>query len=146
MSSLNHVVQIGNIVRDPESKFTTSGTLIVNTAIAVTRFTKNADGDYDVDFHNLLAFGKTAEYISSYIKKGNRVAIEGRLQNNTWTDKETGKKRSNTEIVVTNVQNLTARPKDDEASESVAPSKPSVSISDHGDDESDEVDPFAEEG
>jgi single-strand DNA-binding protein len=107
--SLNRVVLIGNLTRDPESRYTPQGVSVVNTGIAVNRFTKNESGDYDVDFFNIVAFRRTADYMTQYLKKGNRVAIEGRLQQRSWVDQATGQNRSMVEIIADNVQNLTPR-------------------------------------
>jgi single-strand DNA-binding protein len=107
--SLNRVVLIGNLTRDPESRYTPQGVSVVNTGIAVNRFSKNESGDYDVDFFNIVAFRRTADYMAQYLKKGNRVAIEGRLQTRSWDDAATGQKRTSFEIIADNVQNLTSR-------------------------------------
>lgn len=107
--SLNRVVLIGNLTRDPESRYTPQGVSIAQTGIAVNRLSKNESGDYEVDFFNLVAFRRTADFMTQYLKKGNRVAIEGRLQSRSWDDAATGQKRTVYEIVVDNVQSLTPR-------------------------------------
>lgn len=107
--SLNRVVLIGNLTRDPESRYTPQGVNVVNTGIAVQRYSKNESGDYDVDFFNIVAFRRTADYMAQYLKKGNKVAVEGRLQTNSWVDAASGQKRTSFEIICDNVQNLTPR-------------------------------------
>jgi single-strand DNA-binding protein len=107
--SLNRVVLIGNLTRDPESRYTPQGVSVANTGIAVNRYTKTESGDYEVDFFNIVAFRRTADYMTQYLRKGNRVAIEGRLQSRSWDDAATGQKRTVYEIVADNVQNLTPR-------------------------------------
>lgn len=115
--SLNRVVLIGNLTRDPESRYTPQGVSVAQTGIAVNRYSKNESGDYDVDFFNIVAFRRTADYMTQYLKKGNRVAVEGRLQSRSWDDAATGQKRTVYEIIVDNVQNLT--PRDEGAPSSV---------------------------
>jgi single-strand DNA-binding protein len=107
--SLNRVVLIGNLTRDIESRYTPQGVSVATTGIAVNRFTKNETGDYEVDFFNLVAFRRTADYMAQYLRKGSRVAVEGRLQTRSWDDAATGQKRTTFEIIVDNVQNLTPR-------------------------------------
>jgi single-strand DNA-binding protein len=107
--SLNRVVLIGNLTRDPESRYTPQGVSVVNTGIAVNRYSKNESGDYEVDFFNIVAFRRTADYMTQYLKKGNRIAVEGRLQSRSWDDAATGQKRTIYEIIADNVQNLTPR-------------------------------------
>ena len=107
--SLNRVVLIGNLARDPEMKYTPQGVAVAQSAIAVNRITKNDSGDYDVDFFNITFWRRQAEYASSYLTKGSKVAIEGRLQTRSWVDQASGQKRSAFEIVVDNVQGLDRR-------------------------------------
>lgn len=107
--SLNRVVLIGNLTRDIESRYTPQGVSVATTGIAVNRFSKTESGDYEVDFFNIVAFRRTADYMAQYLRKGSRVAIEGRLQTRSWDDAATGQKRTTFEIIVDNVQNLTPR-------------------------------------
>lgn len=107
--SLNRVVLIGNMTRDVESRYTPQGVSVATTGIAVNRYTKNESGDYEVDFFNIVAFRRTADYMAQYLRKGSRIAIEGRLQTRSWDDAATGQKRTTFEIVVDNVQNLSPR-------------------------------------
>lgn len=107
--SINRVVMVGNLARDPELRYTPSGVAIASTAIAVNRISKNESGDYEVDFFNITAFQRTADYLSKYLTKGSKVAIEGRLQSRSWVDQASGQKRTAYEIVVDNVQSLSSR-------------------------------------
>jgi single-strand DNA-binding protein len=107
--TLNRVILIGNLTRDPEMKYTPAGKAVAQMGIAVNRITRNEQGDYDVDFFNLVAWEKRAEYASSYLRKGNRIAIEGRLQTRSWVDQATSQKRTAYEIVVDNIQSLSGR-------------------------------------
>ena len=83
---LNRVVLVGRLTRDPEMKYTPQGVAVAQMGIAVQRFTKNETGDYDVDFFNVTAWKRTAEYVTQYLKKGRLVSIDGRLQTRSWTD------------------------------------------------------------
>ena len=142
MSNINRVVLVGNLTKDVDSRYTPQGVSVAQTGIAVNRYTKNESGDYDVDFFNLVAFRGTADYMSQYLKKGNRVAIEGRLQSRSWDDAATGQKRTVYEIVVDNVMNLTPRRDGDEES---APRAVSSIPNPPVDEDMDEADPFADE-
>jgi single-strand DNA-binding protein len=107
--TINRVILIGNLTRDPEMKYTPAGKAVATMGIAVQRFTRTEQGDYEVDFFNLVAWEKRAEYASSYLRKGNRIAIEGRLQTRSWVDQATSQKRTAYEIVVENIQSLSSR-------------------------------------
>ena len=107
--SLNRVVLIGNLARDPEMKYTPQGVAVAQSAIAVNRITKNDSGDYDVDFFNITFWRRQAEYAAQYLTKGSKVAIEGRLQSRSWTDQASQQKRTVYEVVVDNVQGLDRR-------------------------------------
>jgi single-strand DNA-binding protein len=114
--SINRVVMVGNLARDPELRYTPAGVAVASTAIAVNRITKNDSGDYDVDFFNITAFQRTADYLSKYLTKGSKVAIEGRLQSRSWVDQASGQKRTAYEIIVDNVQSLSSRQDNEMAS------------------------------
>ena len=166
--SINRVVMVGNLARDPELRYTPAGVAVASTAIAVNRITKNDSGDYDVDFFNITAFQRTADYLSKYLTKGSKVAIEGRLQSRSWVDQASGQKRTAYEIIVDNVQSLSSRQDNEMASgnegrgadmgmgaapEPARSSAPSRSAPASGgkamvpapDDIEDEADPFADE-
>ena len=129
---LNHITLIGRLTRDPESSYTPSGLAVCKFSIAVDRPTKNAEtGEREVDFINVVAWRRTAEFVTQYIGKGRLVAIEGRLQIRNWVTNE-GQKRSAAEIVANNVEGLD-RPKDGEA-----PAKSGTNVPE-------DYDPFADE-
>lgn len=109
---MNNIVILGNITRDLELKETSNGVKYVRFSIAVSRKFKNEDGEYEADFFNVVAWRKTAEYISEYSGKGKRIAISGRLQNSNYTDKD-GNDRISTEIVANEVQIIDKIIKDD---------------------------------
>lgn len=105
--SVNRATLLGNVGKDPEVKSTASGTIIANFSIATTDRTK-VDGEW-VDattWHNLVAFGKLAEIIRDYVKKGSPLFVEGKIQNRSWDDKDTGQKRYKTEILVNEISLL----------------------------------------
>ena len=107
MASLNRVVLIGNLTRDPELRFTPSGSPVANIGLAVNRSYTNKQGEkvQSVDFFTVVVWAKLAELCVEYIKKGSPIAVEGRLQSRSW-EKEDGTKRSVVEVVGENVQFL----------------------------------------
>jgi len=105
MKNLRNTVQlIGNLGMDPKVKQLESGKTVANFSLATSHVYKNANGEKvdDTQWHNLVAWGKTAEIVEKYLKKGNEIAIEGRLTNRSYDDKD-GVKRYITEIVVNEV-------------------------------------------
>jgi single-strand DNA-binding protein len=108
---LNKVMIIGNLTRDPELKTTPSGQQVVSLGVATNRTWKNAEGQQQeaAEFHNVEAWGKLAEIIGQYLSKGRRAYFEGRLQTDSWEDKESGAKRSRTKIVVNDMILLDSR-------------------------------------
>lgn len=105
---INKVFLIGNLTKDPEVFNTKDGKTVCKAAIAVQRDFTNAYGQKDVDFFNTVIFGNKGDYVANYIKKGNRIAIFGKLQNRSYEDKY-GNNRIVTEIIVEEVQNLTPK-------------------------------------
>lgn len=103
---LNKAFLYGNLTRDPELKALPSGSNVVSFGMATNRTYKDKNGQKQeaTEFHNIVAFGRTAEVIAQYMKKGRPLFIEGRIQTRSWDDKETGKKNYRTEIVVDNFQ------------------------------------------
>jgi single-strand DNA-binding protein len=101
---LNKVLLYGNLTRDPEVKALPSGQQVANFGIATNRTYKDKNGQKQeqTEFHNVVAFGRTAEVIGQYVKKGRPLYIEGRLQTRSWESE--GKKNYRTEIVVENFQ------------------------------------------
>jgi single-strand DNA-binding protein len=104
MASVNKVILIGNLGRDPELRYTQGGQAVANFTLATSERFANKSGEQQerTEWHRIVAWGKTGELCAQYLSKGRSVYIEGRLQTREWEDKE-GKKRSTTEIVAQNV-------------------------------------------
>ena len=100
---MNKIILSGNLTKDVELRYTQSGKAVVKVGIGVSRKIKNSDGKYDSDFFNLVAWEKTAEFFGKYLAKGSKVLIEGRLQNNDYTDKN-GVKHYAVDVIVENVE------------------------------------------
>jgi len=111
MASFNKVILIGNLTRDIELKYLPKGTAVCNLSLAVNRRWKNEAGEEkeDVYFAECKAFGKQAETIAQYVKKGHPLMVEGRLTREEWDDKKTGEKRSTTRIMIETFQFLKGR-------------------------------------
>ena len=105
---MNKVILIGNLTRDPELTETPSGVAVCRFAIAVSRDYANADGTRETDFFNITVWRGRAENCGKYLKKGNKVAIVGSLQNRSYEDKE-GVKRTVTDIIASEVEFLTPK-------------------------------------
>lgn len=103
---LNKVLLYGNLTRDPELKSLPSGTQVANFAVATNRVYKDKNGakQESVEYHNIVSFGKQAEVITQYLKKGRGIFVEGRIQTRSWDDKASGQKRYRTEVVLENFQ------------------------------------------
>lgn len=97
--SINQVILLGRLTRDPEQRTTTSGKTIASFSIAVDR----AGQDDAADFFNVTAWEKLGDLVMQYLAKGRRVLVQGRLRQDTWDDKETGKKQSRIEVTATDV-------------------------------------------
>ena len=110
---MNKVIIIGRTTKDIELKQQSSGTAVAEFSIAVKRTFKNANGENESDFFNCIAFSKLAETISRYVKKGDLVGIEGRLQTRNNTNKE-GRKVYVTEIIVENVEFLQTKKQEEQ--------------------------------
>jgi single-strand DNA-binding protein len=108
MASFNKVILIGNLTRDPELKYTPKGTAIAKVGLAVNRTWKNEAGEKmeEVAFVDVDCFGRTAENVGQYMRKGSSMMIEGRLKLDTWDDKQTNQKRSRLGVVAESVQFL----------------------------------------
>src|SRR5260370_25570756 len=100
--SVNKVILIGNLGKDPEVKYTPGGMAVARFSVATTDRVKDKDGNWQdrQEWHNLVASQRTAEIAAEYLKKGNKVYMEGRLHNGSWDDKETGQKKYKTEVIV----------------------------------------------
>lgn len=110
MASVNKVILIGNLGRDPETRYTADGAAITNVSIATTRRYKDASGQQqeETEWHRVAFFGRLAEIAGEYLRKGRPVYVEGRLRTRKWTDKD-GNERHTTEIVAENMQLLGSR-------------------------------------
>jgi single-strand DNA-binding protein len=109
--SVNKVILIGNLGKDPEVKVTPSGTPVAKFTLATNERYKDKAGQWQdrTEWHNLVAWQRTAEIIGEYVKKGSKVYIEGRLQTSSWDDKTTGEKKYRTEIIVSDLVLLSGR-------------------------------------
>jgi len=103
--NLNKIFIIGNLTRDPELRALPSGTPVASFGVATNRVFKDKDGQKkeDVQFHNIVTFGRQAEIVKQYLTKGSSIFIEGRIQNRTW-DAQDGTKKNRTEIVCERLQ------------------------------------------
>ncbi|MBC8327438.1 MAG: single-stranded DNA-binding protein [Planctomycetes bacterium] len=101
MASFNKVILMGNLTRDPEVRQAQSGTYVVRCALAVNERIPDGEGGYrdETHFFDFVVFGKQAESFSKWFTKGRPVLIEGKLRQDRWEDRETGKKRSKVEVV-----------------------------------------------
>jgi single-strand DNA-binding protein len=111
MASFNKVILVGNLTRDVELKHLPKGTAVCNLSMAVNRRWKTESGEdkEDVYYAECKAFGKQAETIAQYVKKGHPLLVEGRLTREEWDDKKTGEKRSTTRIMIETFQFLKGR-------------------------------------
>ena len=102
MSSFNKVILMGNLTRDPELRYTPSGTAIAKLSMAVNRSWRTEAGETreEVTFVDVDCFGKQAETVSQYLRKGRPLLVEGRLKMDQWDDKQTGQKRSRLGVVL----------------------------------------------
>jgi single-strand DNA-binding protein len=105
MASVNKVILLGNLGRDPETRYTTGGDAVTNLRIATSEQWKDKSGEKQerTEWHTVVLFGRQAEIAGEYLKKGRSVYIEGRLQTRKWTDKE-GVEKYSTEIVADRMQ------------------------------------------
>ena len=111
MASYNKVLLLGNCTRDPEIKYTPKGTAVAELGLAVNRVytADNGEKREETTFVDVTFWGRQAEIVGEYLKKGRPVFVEGRLQLDTWDDKQTGAKRSKLRVVAENMQLLGSR-------------------------------------
>jgi single-strand DNA-binding protein len=147
MASFNKVILVGNLTRDPELRYTPKGTAIAKIGLAVNRVWTNEAGEKkeEVTFVDVDVFGRTAENVGQYMRKGRPILVEGRLRLDQWDDKQTGQKKSKLGVVAETVQFLGSAPG---ASEGAAPAAPRAArpaaaepVEGYGPPESDDV-PF----
>lgn len=127
--SINQVILLGRLTRDPEARTTTSGKTVVSFSLAVDR----VGSDDQADFFDITAWEKLGELVTQYLSKGRRVLVQGRLRQDSWDDKETGKKRTRVEVTATDVTFLDGPSGDGESSPAPA-SKNSSSTNKKSDD------------
>lgn len=137
--SINRVVLVGRLTRDPELRTTTTGKSVVEFSIAVDKQRKPTDGSNTADFFRIKAWGTTADFVANYLTKGRLVAVDGRLEQRRWQAPD-GQNREVTEVVAENVQGLD-RPRDDQpgGNGGGAPTRVSAAPAEE------EYDPFAED-
>lgn len=109
--SVNKVILLGNLGKDPEVKYTPQGTPVAKFSIATNERFKDKEGNWQdrTEWHNITAWARTAEIAGEYLKKGSKVYIEGSLRTHSWDDKTTGQKKYMTEIVVNDLVLLSGR-------------------------------------
>jgi single-strand DNA-binding protein len=110
-ASYNHVTLLGYTTRDPEISYTPKGTACANFGLAINRtFTTEGQKREEVDFFDIQLWGKVAEVAEKYLHKGNPVLVSGRLQQDTWEDKNTHEKKSRVRVVGDTIQLLGSKP------------------------------------
>lgn len=109
--SVNKVILLGNVGKDPEIRATANGATVASFSIATSERFKDNTGNWQdrTEWHNLVAFQRTAEIVRDYVKKGSKLYVEGRLQTSSWDDKTTGQKKYKTEIIVGDLSLLSGR-------------------------------------
>ena len=109
--SVNKVILLGNVGKEPEIKSTPGGMTIATFSIATSDRAKGKDGNYEdrTEWHNLVAFQRTAEIVRDYVKKGSKLYVEGKIQTRSWDDKTSGEKKYRTEIIVNDISLLSGR-------------------------------------
>jgi single-strand DNA-binding protein len=142
---VNKVILLGNVGKDPEIRTTAGGMTIASFSLATAERAKDQGGNWidKTEWHNLVAFQRTAEIVRDYVKKGSHLYIEGKIQTRSWDDKESGQKKYKTEILVNDLQLLGGRGEGSGSSErssggysgsrASAPSTPSAPANDYAD-------------
>lgn len=112
MGSVNKAIVIGNAGKDPETKYTDAGVAVCTLVLATKHSWKQQDGTRQekTEWHRVVFWGKLAEIVDKYVKKGSQVYVEGRIETRKWTDKN-GRDKYTTEIVADQMQMLSGRPK-----------------------------------
>src|ERR1700746_630125 len=109
--SVNKVILVGNLGKDPEVKYTPSGVPVAKFSMATNERYKDKAGEWQdrTECHNIVAWQRLAEIVGEYVKKGSKIYIEGRLQTSSWEDKQSGEKKYRTEIVAQDLLLLSGR-------------------------------------
>jgi single-strand DNA-binding protein len=128
VASFNKVILVGNLTRDPELRYTPKGMAIAKLGLAVNRSWRNEAGETkeEVTFVDVDAFGRQAETLAQYMKKGSPLLVEGRLRLDQWDDKTTGAKRSKLGVVVEGFQFLGGNRNAESGGEPAAPRRPAA--------------------
>jgi len=128
MSSFNRTILLGNLARDPDLRYTPKGAAVADFAIAVNRRWKTESGEEkdEVSFVDIVAFGRQAETIAQYVKKGDPLLLEGRLKQESWEDKTTHQKRSKLKVVLESFTFVGTRKAGDVPAEAPAPRRPAA--------------------
>lgn len=113
--SVNKVILIGNLGKDPEIKYTPSGVPVAKFSLATNERYKDKSGEWQdrTEWHNIVAWQRLAEIAGEYVKKGSKIYIEGRLQTSSWEDKQSGEKKYRTEIIASDLVLLGGRSEGD---------------------------------
>ena len=111
MKSVNKVILLGNLGKDPEVKYTPSGTAVAKFSLATSHRYKDKNEQWQdqTEWHNIVAWARLAEIAGEYLKKGSKVYIEGRLQTHSWDDKNTNQKKYMTEVIANDLVLLSGR-------------------------------------
>jgi single-strand DNA-binding protein len=109
--SVNKVILVGNLGKDPEVKYTPSGVPVAKFSLATNERFKDKSGEWQdrTEWHNIIAWQRLAEIVGEYVKKGSKIYIEGRLQTSSWEDKQSGEKKYRTEVVASDLVLLGGR-------------------------------------
>jgi single-strand DNA-binding protein len=109
---VNKVILLGNVGKDPEIRSTAGGMTIASFSLATADRQKDQQGNWQdkTEWHNLVAFSRTAEIVRDYVKKGTQLYIEGKIQTRSWDDKESGQKKYRTEILINDMSLLGGGP------------------------------------
>ncbi len=112
MKSVNKVILVGHLGRDPELRYTPTNLPVAKFSVATNERYKDKEGNWQdrTEWHNVVCWQRLAEIANEYLKKGNQVYIEGRIQTRSWDDKQTGQKKYMTEIVASDMVLLGGRP------------------------------------
>jgi single-strand DNA-binding protein len=142
--SVNKVILIGNVGKDPELRSTPSGTAVAKFSLATNERFKDKSGEWQerTEWHNVVAWQRLAEIASEYLKKGSKVYIEGRLQTHSWDDKTTNQKKYMTEVVANDLVLLGGRGESGGSGDSAGRSQPAAGA-DHFDQRGPEPEPAA---
>jgi len=109
--SVNKVILVGNLGKDPEVKYTPNGVAVAKFSLATNESFKDKSGQWQerTEWHNIVAWQRLAEIVGEYVKKGSKLYIEGKLRTSSWDDKESGQKRYKTEIIADQMVLLSGR-------------------------------------